>query len=332
MSDFDTHTVNKHDRYHDQLRPGSCPACGGSGGKPQRVVRAGLIATCRNCGSLFRTPQPTEDELNGIYDEAYYHPWGVDRDETIAEQTKRTTFARLLERVEDLLPKTAESSPRLLDVGAATGLLLVEARRRGWEPHAVEINDYAVEVLRERIGPDRVHAGPLTTCEFPDGSFDAITMTDLLEHVLDIDAALTQARRLLRPGGVLCITTPDADSMSRRLMGRRWLHLKAEHVVCFSRQGVRIALDRSGFDAVRIGAHTKHLSVAYAAGQMRTFRHWLLTPVVCGLERLLPRSLARRPVGLRCGEMLVTARRPDETSPSQSEPIPTHKAASSRPD
>lgn len=309
MPDADTHACDASAKPDQQGGPASCPVCGGSTGEPRQVARAGHVADCHACGSIFRTPRPTEAELAAIYDEAYYDPWGIDRDETIAEQTKRATFARLLERVEGLLPMTSGSSPRLLDVGAATGLLLLEARRRGWDPYAVEINEHAVAALRQRLGPDRVHGGTLTTCDFPDASFDAITMTDLLEHVLEIDATLADARRLLRPSGVLCITTPDVDSVSHRLMGRRWLHFKAEHVVCLSRRGARLALERAGFVDVQLRPHAKHLSIAYAAGQMRTFEHWLLTPLLCGIERVLPRSLSRRPVGLRCGEMVITARR-----------------------
>lgn len=53
--------------------------------------------------------------------------------------------------------------------------------------------------------------GDATTLPFPDHSFDAITMFDLLEHVLDHEKAVSEALRVLRPGGFILISTPNEN-------------------------------------------------------------------------------------------------------------------------
>lgn len=289
-------------------RNGCCPVCAGAAGRQREVVRAGTVAECAACGSWFRIPRPTWDELVGIYDQHYYDSWGHDDDEEIARVTKRATFAPLLDEIARLLSGT-DGPVRILDVGAATGALLGLARERGWEPHALELNPYAAGVLRERFGDDRVFVGELPACPFPPGSFDVLTMTDLIEHVLDVPGTLAAALRLLRPGGVLCVTTPRIDTLSRALLGRTWLHFKAEHIQYFSRRGLEGALRAAGFTPLRVAGHPKRLVFDYLHRQLRTYPHWLLTPMVAAVGWCLPRRLRRRPVPLQCGEMIALARR-----------------------
>jgi SAM-dependent methyltransferase len=291
--------------------PEVCPVCGGAPVCRREVVRAGTVAVCGSCGSYFRVPRPAPAQLGAIYDKGYYDSWGVAEDEAIARAAKTATFLPVIRRIEHLLGCTEGAGRRLLDVGAATGLLLLVARQRGWTPFAVEINPYSAGVLRQQVGPQNVFEGDLTGCPFPPGSFDAMTMTDVIEHVPDVPATLRAARRLLRSGGVLCLTTPRIDSFTRWVMRRNWLHYKLEHIQYFSAGGIRRALEELGLADVRISGHWKRLSLDYLHTQLKTYRHWALTPVVSGLWRVLPACLCRRPFGYLCGEMLVTARVPN---------------------
>lgn len=289
-----------------------CPICGGAAVAQREVLRAGAVGECGSCGAWFRVPRPTLDDLLKIYGQGYYDAWGLDQGEAIAETTKKATFAPLLRRLTAVVEK--RDGRRLLDVGAATGLLLEVAQESGFGPYAVELNPFAAQVLRERFGAERVFEGELTACGFEAGSFDAVTMTDLIEHVLDVGTTLTATRRLLRPGGVLCITTPRIDSFSRRAMGRNWLHFKLEHIQYFSAKSMESSLRQAGFERIEIHANTKRLSLDYLRRQLRTYPHWALSPIVGALHRVAPRGLREQPMSYRCGEMLVFARRPQEAA------------------
>lgn len=286
----------------------SCPICCGAPSTLHHVVRAKDVAVCGQCGSWYRAPRPTKQDLAKIYDKDYYDSWGLDEDEDAAWISKKTTFSGLLCHIQKLLDSENDRGIQILDVGAATGMLLRAAQEFGWKFYATEVNNYSAGVLRERYGSERVFEGELTDCTFPKGFFDVITMTDVIEHVLDVPATLRKAADLLRAGGVLCITTPRIDALSRVLMGSHWLHFKQEHIQYFSRRGIEHSLREAGFSDTAVSGHRKYLTYDYVRRQLQTYRHWLLTPIVSFAGRLLPRGLRRRPVGYCCGEMLVTAR------------------------
>jgi len=273
------------------------------------VVRAGAVAVCGTCGTWYRVPRPDRRDLAALYDRRYYDSWGIDQDEAIARSTKAATFLPMLRYLERLLvSRPSHGTRRLLDVGAATGSLLLLARDRGYEPFAVELNPFAADLLRQRLGAAHVFEGELTACTFAPRCFDLITMTDLIEHVLDVGRTLSAAARLLRADGILCITTPRVDSLSRRLLRRNWLHFKHEHIQYFTAHGLRWALHRAGFGHVQVSPHRKFLTYDYLSRQLQAYPHWALTPTVVGLGRLLPGALRSTAVPYRCGEMLVTAR------------------------
>jgi 2-polyprenyl-3-methyl-5-hydroxy-6-metoxy-1,4-benzoquinol methylase len=139
----------------------------------------------------------------------------------------------------------------LLDVGCATGELLIAARDRGWRVHGVEVSPYAASVAAGRGIP--VTVGFLRESFLPEGSFDAITLLDVIEHLEEPIAELTEMHRLLRPGGVLCIETPNWGSVYRLLLGRRWAAMQPRmHICYFEAQSLQTLLKRTGFDVVEL--------------------------------------------------------------------------------
>jgi SAM-dependent methyltransferase len=139
---------------------------------------------------------------------------------------------------------------RLLDVGCATGDFLVAAQERGWAAQGVELSGHAAGVARRRRVDVRV--GTLRNARFPDAAFDVVTMLDVIEHLNDPMAELRETRRVLRPGGIICVETPNWDSIYRRVLGRRWAALQPRlHLLYFDRTTLREALSRAGFQVVR---------------------------------------------------------------------------------
>lgn len=142
---------------------------------------------------------------------------------------------------------------RWLDLGCGAGTLLQAARGRGWDAIGTEVAGPAAETLRAK-GLD-VRSGELNQLDLPEAGFDVVSMIEVIEHVPDVSALLTASRNLLRPGGVLYITTPHGRGISGRLLSTKWsVVAPPEHLQLFSRPGLRTALERSGF-AVR-SVHT----------------------------------------------------------------------------
>jgi SAM-dependent methyltransferase len=132
------------------------------------------------------------------------------------EEGRRRTSRRLLEMLAGHVP-----GGRLLEVGSGHGLLLDEARSRGYETEGLELSrasaSYARTVLNLPVREIAIEDPRL------DGErFDAIALVDVLEHLDDPVAALRRCTDLLAPGGALMVVTPDPSSMSARLAGARW--------------------------------------------------------------------------------------------------------------
>src|SRR5207245_1005319 len=112
---------------------------------------------------------------------------------------------------------------RLLDVGCGSGDYLVRMRALGWDVAGLEPDHAAASQARRR--DLAVEVGTAETADFPAESFDAITLSHVIEHLHDPHVALERCARWLKPHGVLWLATPDLDSAGQRRYGRDWLAL-----------------------------------------------------------------------------------------------------------
>jgi 2-polyprenyl-3-methyl-5-hydroxy-6-metoxy-1,4-benzoquinol methylase len=93
-----------------------------------------------------------------------------------------------------------------------------------------------------------VRLGTATDIDGSDGPFDAVTMFDVIEHLVDPMDALRRIRSVLRPGGLLVVTTPNINALSRWALGTQWSILSPlEHLYHFSDLTLGKALQRAGF-------------------------------------------------------------------------------------
>ena len=140
---------------------------------------------------------------------------------------------------------------RLLEVGSGSGVYAARMRSLGWDVTCVEPDPHAALLARDVFGLT-VHVGTLDNVELEAGSFDAIAMGHVLEHVEDPIATLTQCRRLLKPGGLLAVITPNIHSLGRRVFGRNWMHWDVpRHRYLFSRQSLIEIVNRAGLRTVQ---------------------------------------------------------------------------------
>jgi ubiquinone/menaquinone biosynthesis C-methylase UbiE len=278
-----------------------CVVCGSTDRHPFRRQDGYVIVRCAGCGLRFLDPQPTETELTALYGEDYFvsadsRGRGYDGYVTEAQNWRRTFRDRLTD-----LPATPGS---LLDVGAATGFFVEQARAVGWDAIGIEPSEWAAAYARDKLGVE-VHAGTLESMQFPDASFDVVTMWEVIEHLPDPRVTLAEVRRILRPGGMLVLSTPDAGSLAARLSGRRWLGWRKvpEHLFYFDRGTLDRLLSQSGFRPVGHRYASVTVSAGFAVERAMSLvglpKHWRA-----------PRWLTRRSVRVNPGyDLLVVARR-----------------------
>ncbi|GDY02831.1 SAM-dependent methyltransferase [Planctomycetota bacterium] len=240
----------------------TCQLCGDSRSTLKFADGPFRVLCCDGCGLVYVTPRLQGMALEAIYDAGY---WKSDNpkirgyaDYARAGELYLKTFRRRMRLVNRHVPKPA----RVLDVGCAAGFFLRVAQRAGHDVFGVELSAAIAKDAVEAIGADKIHIGTLeqatVALDLQAGSFDLITLWDVIEHIPDPQAILRRVRTLLKPGGQLLLETQNVQSLWARLLGRRWHHYKHhEHLYHFSPSTIRRLLADCGFT-------TKELTAAYA--------------------------------------------------------------------
>ena len=144
--------------------------------------------------------------------------------------------------------------PRHLDVGCAMGSMLEEAKAAGWDPVGVETSEFAARYAAEHTGCP-VYAGTLLKAALPSESFDVVTLMDVIEHVPNPSELIGEIYRLLRPGGVVFIVTPNFASFFVWLYGPKAYGVwPDQHVVYFQPSTMAKLLRKAGFARIIAGS------------------------------------------------------------------------------
>ncbi len=275
------------------------------------------IVRCGVCGMEQVWPQLSEEKLKELY-ERYYN-WGGEQGTSytrIRERFLSSAGYRLWLRLDgDIVFHLRRGTGRLLDVGCNEGRALAFYARNGFQAEGLELNERAAAVARAQGFV--VHTLPLA--EFrPREPFDVAVLSNVLEHVVDPVATLSQLRGLLRPGGEIWISCPNADSRWRRVFNRRWINWHVPfHLWHFSPGTLKDVLARARMDLVSIQTVTPSLWLAsslVASLSQRGRTNWWMrsAPVMAGLmlaSRALLMPLGHIDRQMQGDALLVVAKR-----------------------
>lgn len=180
---------------------------------------------------------------------------------------------KYLEYLVGLLRRHGVPGGRVLDVGAGYGFFLAALEKAGYETSGLEISPHAIEQARRRTGAQIFEQGAEDPYPFPDDTFDAIAMLDVIEHLPDYGTALAHCHRCLKPGGKFFAITLNAHSLARPLLGRRWSwHQDPTHVHMFSRRMLREGIEKAGFTLERLTTESNFCSVGEGTSFLKPLR------------------------------------------------------------
>ena len=253
------------------------------------------LVKCRRCGLQYIDPRLRDDLIFAGYAQG--------DDPTYVSQiaARERTFAASLAEIERL----AGGRGRLLDIGTAAGAFVAAAVKQGWDAEGCEPNAWMAEWGARHYGV-RIRQGSVFDQPYEPGSFDVVTLWDVIEHTPNPRAVLDHCRGLLKPGGLLIVNYPDIGSWIARALGRRWLFLTSVHLWYFDRRTIARMLEATGFAVAVTRAHFQRLELDYIL-----FRGSVLSQALSKAARAVvrPLGLGRAQVPYWLGQTFVAARR-----------------------
>jgi 2-polyprenyl-3-methyl-5-hydroxy-6-metoxy-1,4-benzoquinol methylase len=207
------------------------------------------ILKCTNCGLLRTNPQPSPDVIGQYYDSPDYISHSIGNKsikEIIYDLIRKRTLSSKL----NILNKYSKGN-RLLDIGCATGVFLNYCQQNGYSVNGVEPDEkcriYAA--LNFNIQVDTLES----LVNFPENSFDVITMWHVLEHVSDINERMSVIKRLLTPDGVLIVALPNPESFDANHYGKYWAAFDVpRHLFHFTKETFRKLCAIHAFEVINI--------------------------------------------------------------------------------
>lgn len=207
---------------------------------------------------VYFPPRLTSEEVKALYDTDYFA--GREYAEYVADRAIHE--ANFQDRIR-ILQRWLPVGKHLFEVGSAYGFFLNLAKQH-WHVQGCDIAEEPCRYARTAFDLD-VHCGEFADVPMTEQSIDAICMWDTIEHIDGLQTTLMKIADVLRPGGVLALTTGDIGSMLARLQGAHWRQIHPPtHLWYFSRETLFRTLRRFGFEPV----WSRHIGVRRSVNQI----------------------------------------------------------------
>lgn len=215
------------------------------------------IRRCPICGFGRIEPGLAEKEIGQFY--AKYYPLSSSTASAVRARTRiEPGWRRWLSGTNNISHLYVKPDKRVLDIGSASGVSLLELKQLGAEPYGVEPDPTAAKLAEEL--KLNVFTGQITDNPFPGLKFDYITGSQVIEHTPDPARFLATIKTRLAPGGQIVLSFPNTDSLARRIWGRYWINWHVPyHSNFFTRRSFKLLTDQSGFTVLKLKTITPNL-------------------------------------------------------------------------
>lgn len=237
------------------------------------------------CGMLWLDPKPLEADLIKAY--ATYHTHSrPSHSSAELGLSALNALCKLASRALDLYTGLARQrralramylgdlkAGKLLEVGTGAGRFLQRMHKAGWIVQGTEFDPAAAARVRRKYGLG-VDIGNLADLDYPADAYDAVALSQVLEHVHDPLALLKECHRVLRPGARLVLTTPNALARAHRLYGHHWRGLEPpRHLHIFTPAALSRCARAAGFMPIELKTLAAESAGIYRASDTARSQH-----------------------------------------------------------
>jgi len=200
------------------------------------------LVRCGGCGLVFMAEMP---DAGGIYDD-FFDGATTGYFSKVDKKIRRAGHrARQLARY-------AEPGCRVLDVGCNGGFFAEAMRGLGFDAHGIDPDPVSVAYAREHYPENTWHRGFIEDFDPGAISFGAVYCSEVIEHSADVNGFMAAIARIMEPGGVLYLTTPDMGHWRRPRDVTRWSEFHPPtHCVYFNPVALTRLLEKHGFTVMR---------------------------------------------------------------------------------
>lgn len=227
-----------------------CALCGSLSFKAHYDCAGFSFVRCQNCGLIQANPQAAPDDVARRYRDKHgedYLEYELSNEEAFLKlQLLGLQDAGFDALEKEIFGRNVNSTGEILDIGCATGALLEQLRKKGWNCSGVELCTESAVYAREKRGLNVIDK-TLEEAAFPDNHFDVILASHLIEHLNDPASFIRETYRILKDDGRIIITTPNADGLQAKIFGSRWRSAIFDHLYLFSVKTLSKLLIRHGY-------------------------------------------------------------------------------------
>jgi 2-polyprenyl-3-methyl-5-hydroxy-6-metoxy-1,4-benzoquinol methylase len=225
------------------MEHGYCPLCYSRNFKKMRKYSEHFLSKCKACSFVFSYKIPEKFELDALYNGYGYYE----------------KFSTLnINRYDKLLTEfnKYKQTNKILDYGCGNGYFLERAQLQGWNTFGIEYDKYASEqCVKKNITMIAENESSLYE------KFDIVFISEVIEHVISPKQVIETINKYLRKKGLLYITTPNFNSISRLIMKSKWSALGyPEHISYFTSFTIKELLLKSNFSIDKSRTHGISLS------------------------------------------------------------------------
>lgn len=232
----------------------NCPVC--KSGSIKEVLTATdytvtnesfSIAECSECGLRFTIGIPCETAIQRYYQSASYISHSNTKKGFVNKIYHWARYFTMMSKESLVKAATQKNVGMLLDVGSGTGTFVHTMSEAGWNVVGLEPDTEARAIATKKYNVDIYPSEELFM--LPEGTYDAITLWHVLEHVHQLDPYMDQLKKLLAPKGKLIIAVPNYTSKDASIYQEFWASYDVpRHLYHFSPASMRKLVDLHGME------------------------------------------------------------------------------------